>query len=322
MLWLFIAIGSYVLLAVTALIDKILLNGSMSNPKLYAFYVGILSSVAFVFLPFGIWANPSLMVFLTGIAAGFAQIYGSFFYLSALRRFEASRTVPMIGSLVPIFGFFLTVAVSGGTAVLGLKEMAGFFLLIAGGWMIMARDFSIKKSGLPLVLLASLLFASAVVLSKLVYMQLPVADAAARLVVLGVDFSYYIDFLRGFLLMAFGSVAAALTFLLSSDVRKIVFAHRSVKKESRPNVLFFAGQAMGGAAFMFQSFAVSLAPQANVPVINAMAGIQYVALFVCSMLLSAFFPGILKEKTDPASIIQKSIAIALIMAGLVIFALN
>jgi len=302
MIWLYIAIGSYILLAVTSLIDKILLNGSISNPKLYAFYVGILSSIAFLFLPFGIWTNPGPLLFLTGAAAGMAQIYGSYFYLSALQRFEASRTVPMIGSLVPIFGFFLTVAVSGGQAILGQKEFAGFFLLIAGGWLIMASGFFIKKSGLALVMLASFLFASSVVLAKLVYLQLP--------------------FINGFLLMAFGSVAAALSFLLSRGVRKIVFGHRSVKKESRPNILFFTGQLMGGAAFLLQSFAVSLAPQANVPVINAMAGIQYVALFIFSIILSLFFPRLLKEKNDSASILQKSFAITLIMIGLVIFALN
>jgi len=322
MLWLFIALASYVMLAATSLIDKILLNGSISNPKLYAFYVGILSASAFLFLPFGIWANPSPLIFLTGIAAGAAQIYGSYFYLTALQRFEASRTVPMIGSLVPIFGFFLTVAVSGGAAVLGLKELAGFFLLIAGGWMMMTNGFSIKKRGLMLVLLASFLFASSVVLAKLVYMQLPPLETGARLVIFGYDLSLYFNFLRGFLMMAFGSVIAALTFLLSPGVRTAVFNHRSVKREARPNVLFFAGQVMGGAAFMLQSFAVSLAPQANVPVINAMAGIQYVALFICSIFLSAFFPGILKEKNDSASILQKSFAIALIMAGLAIFALS
>ena len=302
MLWLFIALGSYILLAVTSLIDKILLNGAISNPKLYAFYVGILSSVAFLFLPFGIWANPAPLLFLTGAAAGMAQIYGSYFYLSALKKFEASCTVPMIGSMVPIFGFFLTAAVSGGEAVLGLKELAGFFLLIAGSWLVMAKGFLTDKNGLRLVVLASFLFASSVVLAKLVYLQLP--------------------FINGFLLMAFGSVAAALTFLLSAEVRKTVFGHRSVKKEARPSFLFFAGQAMGGTAFLLQSFAVSLAPQENVPVINAMAGIQYVSIFIFSIVLSTFFPRILREKTDSTSIFQKAVAIIMIMAGLAIFALS
>jgi hypothetical protein len=302
MLWLYIAIGSYILLALTSLIDKILLGGALSNPKLYAFYVGILSVAAFLLLPLGMWANPALPLLLTGAAAGAAQIYGSYFYLSALGRFEASRVVPIIGSLVPIFGFYLTVLVSGGNAVLNQQELAGFFLLIAGSWLIMAKGFSIKKNGLPAIAAAALLFALSVVLAKLVYLQLP--------------------FFNGFLLTAFGSVAAAASFLFDGDVRRTVFGRHTVKKNARPKFLFFAGQAMGGIAFMLQSFAVSQAPQASVPVVNAMAGIQYVALFVFSIIISFFHPGALKEKTSLSVILQKAFAIALIMLGLFIFALN
>ena len=302
MAWLIVAICSYVFLAVTSLIDKILLSGSLSNPKLYAFYVGILSSAAFLLLPFGIWANPGWRLLLIGAAAGAAQIYGSYFYLAALQRLEASRAVPIIGSLVPLFGFFLTAAVSGGTAILSARELAGFVLLIAGGWLIVARGVPIRNGGLHYVVQASFLFALAVILSKLVYLELP--------------------FIGGFILLAFGSVFAALTFLFSTEVRRTVFGHHSVKKEARPNILFFAGQVLGGGAFLLQSFSVSLAPQASVPVINAMAGVQYVFLLLFSTIISFFFPGMIKEKTDAHSIIQKLIAIMLIMIGLAIFALT
>lgn len=320
MTWLFIAVLSYILLAVTSLIDKFLLGGSLSNPKLYAFYIGALSAAAFLFLPFGIWANPSPLLFLTGVAAGMAQIYGSYFYLSALQRFEVSRTVPMIGSLVPIFGFFLTAAVSGGTAILGFRELAGFFMLIAGSWLMMAKGFPIKINSLASISMASFLFALSVVLAKLVYLQLPDQTGPLPAAFLGIDISSYLVFLRGFLLMAFGSVLAALTFFLSDDVRKTVFGRRAAKKSARPNALFFSGQAMGGVAFLLQNFAVSLAPQASVPVINAMAGIQYMFLFFFSVILSLRFPRLLNEKTTGGAILQKTAAIALIIIGLAIFA--
>jgi hypothetical protein len=321
MWWLFVAISSYILLAVASLIDKFLLSGKLSNPKLYAFYVGIFSAGAFLFLPFGIWADPGLKILLIGAAAGAAQIYGCYFYLSALQRFEASRAVPVIGSMVPVFGFFLTFIVSGGTAVLGLKELAGFLLLISGSWLIMSNGISISKASLGGVLSASFLFATSVVLAKLVYMQLPSADGLSATVISGIDISSFLVFLRGFLLMAFGSVLAALTFLISGDVRKTVFGSRA-QQASKPSLLFFFGQAMGGSAFLLQNFAVSLAPQASVPVINAMAGIQYVFILVFSLFLSVYLPKSFKEKLAPAAIIQKTIAILMIMAGLAIFALS
>ncbi len=315
MMWLMVAICSYILLAVTSLIDKILLSGSLSDAKLYAFYVGILSSAAFLLLFFNIWAGPSAMVIALGIASGAAQIYGSYFYLSALRRMEASRAVPIIGSLVPIFAFLLTALVSGGRAILSPQELAGFTLLILGGWLIMARGVSLKNGGLYFVLPASFLFALTVILSKLVYLRLSEVE--------GNLWGFLpLSFANGFLLMSFGSVLAALTFLLSGNVRRIVFGHHSVKKESKPKSLFFFGQILGAAAFLLQSFSVSIAPQASVPVINAMAGVQYVFLFFFSLVISFFAPGLIREKNDSVSIVQKAAAVILIMGGLAVFALK
>jgi hypothetical protein len=324
MFWLTVAIFSYILLAAASLIDKFLLSGPLSNPKIYAFYIGVLSSVALLLLPFGIWTGPRMEIILVGIIAGFSQIYGSYFYLSTLKHLEVSRAVPIIGSLVPIIGFFLTALISGGAAVLSPHELAGFFLLIAGSWLIMAKGFKIQKNGLQFVFPASFLFALTVVLSKLVYLYLPQPEKLSNVVFFGINFSSFVLFLSGFVLLAFGSMLAAATFLFSENVRKILFHHHhlEIEKHSRPNFLFFAGQGIGGIAFILQSFAVSLAPQASVPVVNALAGIQYVFLFIFSAALSLFFPSVLKEKNTFGVIIQKTIAIFMIISGLLIFTLG
>jgi hypothetical protein len=301
MVWLFVALAAFSLFAATALIDKFLLAGKLDDPGIYAFYVGILSATALLLLPFGFWANPAPPLFLLASFAGAAQIYGDYFYFSALKRMEASRAVPAVGSLTPICVFFFTAAVSGGAAVLGAKELVGLSLLIAGGWLVMARGVSIKKEGLFFVLTAPLFFAANVVLAKLVYLQLP--------------------FLNGFLLMAFGSAAAAITFLLSKSVRQAVF-HSRRNKRHQPNFLFFLGQGLGGAAFLTQSFAVFLAPQASVPAINAMAGVQYVLIFIFSLVLARRWPGVFAVKITPADLAQKIIAILLIAAGLAVFILG
>ena len=304
MVWLFVALAAFSLFAAMALIDKFLLSEKIGDPRIYAFYVGILSSAALALLPFGFWSHPAPAVFAWAFLAGAAQIYGNFFYFSALKRMEAARAVPVVGSLTPICAFFLTAAVSGGAAVLSQKEMAGFFLLIAGGWMIMARGISIKKEAILFVLAAPLFFAANAVAAKLVYLQLP--------------------FLNGFLLMAFGSVAAAITFLASKSVRRTVFSFgRSGKRApGKPGGLFFLGQALGASAFLLQSFAISLAPQASVPAINAMAGVQYGLIFVFSLVLARRWPAIFGEKISFAGLAQKIAAILLIAAGLAVFASN
>ena len=298
------ALAAFSLFAAMALIDKFLLSEKIGDPRIYAFYVGILSSAALALLPFGFWSHPAPAVFAWAFLAGAAQIYGNFFYFSALKRMEAARAVPVVGSLAPIAAFFLTAAVSGGAAVLSQKEMAGFFLLIAGGWMIMARGISIKKEAILFVLAAPLFFAANTVAAKLVYLQLP--------------------FLNGFLLMAFGSVAAAITFLASKSVRRTVFSFRRAgqRAKGKPGGLFFLGQALGASAFLLQSFAVSLAPQASVPAINAMAGVQYGLIFIFSLFLARRWPEIFGARLAPADLVQKIAAILLIAAGLAIFAAN
>jgi len=72
--WLLVALISYIILAVTSLIDKILLSGPLSDAKIYAFYIGILSSAAFLLLFFDVWGYPTLSTILLGITAGIAQI--------------------------------------------------------------------------------------------------------------------------------------------------------------------------------------------------------------------------------------------------------
>jgi len=73
---------------------------------------------------------------------------------------------------------------------------------------------------------------------------------------------------------------------------------------------------------LLQSFAVSLAPQADVPVINAMAGVQYALIFVFTLILARRFPKIFKEKISPLILAQKIGAILFIISGLAVFILG
>jgi hypothetical protein len=104
-------------------------------------------------------------------------------------------------------------------------------------------------------------------------------------------------------------------------VRQAVF-HSRRDKRRQPNLLFFLGQGLGAAAFLTQSFAVFLAPQASVPAINAMAGVQYVLIFIFSLVLARRWPGVFAVKITPADLAQKIIAILLIAAGLAVFILG
>ncbi len=51
-MWLVITISFYFILAAVFLVDKYLLTGSISNPKIYTFYVGVLGIGVLVLAPF------------------------------------------------------------------------------------------------------------------------------------------------------------------------------------------------------------------------------------------------------------------------------
>ena len=303
MMWLLVAVCAYFLLAVASIMDKYLLSGSISSPKVYAFYVGILGSLAFLLIPLGFFRLPAAgITFVIALLAGSCQILGIYCYFDSLKRFEPSRVVPAIGGLQPLFSFGLTWFFAGAKDVLTSWQVIAFFLMVAGSVGIVVERKSFDPKSLGRAVLAALLFAVALVLSKFVYLALP--------------------FLSGFILISFGSVSTALLFLFSKDVRRGAFSGLAGAASQKNTALFFANQTAGAAAFVLQSFAVSLAPLALVAVVNALAGVQYVFIFLFSLVFSFYFPKLLKEKISKKILIQKILAIFLIAVGLAVFSLK
>ena len=219
---------------------------------------------------------------MTGAAAGAAQIYGSYFYLSALRRFEASRVVPIIGSLVPIFGFFLDRFGFGRDGGAGAERNGRIFFADRRQLADHGQGNFFQKERFGFVdRMAALLFA---LIGGVVKIGLFAAAVFERFLA------------DGFWIRGRGT---DFPFVRLGAQHGFPAATRR-RSRGRPNFLFFVGQVMGGGAFLLQSLAMSLAPQASVPVINAMAGIQYVFIFIFSMILAARFPGIFKEKATRA----------------------
>jgi drug/metabolite transporter (DMT)-like permease len=301
--WLTVAVAAYFLLAIVSLADKFLLGGSLSNPKVYAFYVGVLGSLAFLLVPLGFFIMPGdFFVFAAALLSGSCQILGTYFYFDSLKKFETSRIIPAIGGLQPIFAFALTWFFAGGKDVLTGGQAAAFFLMVAGSVTIVYDPKAWSFKSFKLGALAAFLYALAVVLAKTVYTRMA--------------------FFPGFILISIGSVAAALFFLVFKEVRREAFRIKGPKRPVQTTALFFSNQALGASAFVLQSYAVSLAPFALVAVINALAGVQYIFLFLFSTLASVYFPKLIKENISRRAIVQKILAIILISSGLLVLALH
>ena len=299
MLWLTITISAYFILAVVYLFDKYLLKGSIPNPKVFAFYVGILGGLSFILIPFIGFYIPGIKQIIISLLAGLSFIYGLFWFYKALYSFETSRVVPAIGGLVPFFSFGLIYIFSFGKANLSLSGNIAFIFLILGSVLVtIKKEKFISLKSFKISAIAAFLFALSTVLVKYVYLSQP--------------------FWNGFIWTKVGGfLMAVIFFLFGPEIKEEIFK-RKISFKKKTAGLFLSSQVAGSGANIMQNWAIALAPLAYVAVINALQGVQYVFLFIFTIFLSLKFPEILKEEISKKIILQKVLAILLIGIGLVL----
>lgn len=300
MLWLIIAVCSYFLLAVVALVDKYLLSGALVSPKMYAFYVGIGGILALALIPLGFSVpEPSIIIF--ALLAGIFHILGIFITFKAIHAFEVSRVIPAIGGFLPLFVFGLTYVFPTEKATLSQFEIISFFLLILGTVIITrGRSKALSFKSLKMAALAAFLLALFFISAKFVYLSQP--------------------FINGFIWTRIGAFLLAIAFLFNKEVKGELFRKKETFKIKTLGILI-PNQAVAASAFLLQNWAVALVPLSSLAFINALEGTRYVFLLIFAILLSLRFPRFLKEEISQRIIFQKIIAILLISGGLALLAL-
>lgn len=315
--WLIVAIFAYLILAVVFLVDKYLLTSSIPNPRVYAFYVGTLGILILVLVPFVGFYVPEKSQIVLSLLAGAVFVYGLFWFYKTLQLFEASRVVPAIGGLAPLFTFGLIYLFSWGREVLSFLEITAFIFLIAGSVLItLQKEKLTNLKSLKFSVLTAFLLSLSFVLTKYVYLAQP--------------------FWNGFIWKTIGGFLTALCFfIIFPEIRKEIFRkftpHRICSGAERKRfpkgtaVVFLANQAAGAGAALLQNWAIFLAPLAYIAFINALQGIQYAFLLLFAAFLSFTKPfwaerAGLKEEISREIIFQKICAILLIGAGLALLA--
>ncbi|MBU4351188.1 hypothetical protein L6250_02025 [Candidatus Parcubacteria bacterium] len=299
MSWVFIAILSYLLLAFTALGDDYLLSGP-PEPKSYTFFVNAPGILLLFLIPFVGFIIPTPHQMLLAILAGGAGVLACFFLYSALEQFEASRVIPAIGAALPLFTMVLVYILFKESVSLSNKELASFFLLVLGSVLIsLKRGKAISFKSFAFSAAAAFLFSLSFVLMKNLYLVLP--------------------FWTTLIISRAGAFLVSLLFLFSPAVRADVFQKKPTFKK-KTGLIFIANQGVGTMASLLQNFAVAIAPISHLAFINALEGTRYVFLFCLSILLSVKFPKIAEEKLSKENLIQKTIAILIIISGLALLA--
>lgn len=316
-MWLLIAISAYLINAGVYAADKFLLSKKIHSSITYAFFVGIWSIFNIFLLVFDPWL-PSLQEFLVDLLAGLLFLVTLIFWYKALHQSEATRVVPIVGALTPIFSFIFSYIFLGQT--LGERQFLSFIVLIIGGILISvkyARFYMIRSiwqktrkifgnilGGIHaqyrpterLILnsiIAALFFAAYYVLIKYIYSTQP--------------------FIGSFVWSRLGSFLGVLLILFVADWRKLIIEYQR-KAKTPKNLSFFLGvRVLAALAFIMLNWAISLG---NVAVINSLQGVQYVFLIIIVFILSTRYPKYLKEELGSGVLLQKSAGIVLISLGL------
>lgn len=296
MIWLIVAICAYLFFALASLGDKIVLKKT-PKPKLYAFYVGFLSFLVVLALPFVNLDYPDKGVFIWAFLDAVVYIWGLYIIFCALEKYEVSRVIPTTGAVQPIFIFLIALIVwPSASLVLDQASLIAFFLLLLGGIMISAeKNHVVTRDSIGLSFFAAFLFSLDFIFQKFVFLKT--------------------DMVSGFILIRLFVVFVSLFFLFDKEVRRDIS-----KKEGKgeTGIIFLLAQASGGLATVFQSWAIVLVPVGYLATLNALRGVQYVFLFILTTLFSFYLPRYLKEKASRKVLTQKIIAVILIIIGLFI----
>lgn len=293
-----IAFLGYAVLALVAIFDKSILSKLLKHPAVYAFYSTIFSVVAFVFLPFV--GLPNGWDFLWSALSGITFGLGVWAMFVAFRHGEASHLSPFLGAVIAVVSFILSYIIFGST--LGFAQIIGVALLIIASFLLSFERSRANKGfhiGFVWAILSAVLFSASHVLAKYIYTIYP--------------------FIEG-LVWTRGSVSFVGIFLFLTPVfHKQIFAKRKeepkkeVGKYHTAKIVFF-NKVMGIVSVLLIQYAISLG---DVVVINAMAGVQYVLMFIFIFALTKLRPKLFSEYFTKNEVMVQSIAIILISVGLI-----
>ena len=257
--WLFAALLAQVILGTAAVIDKFLLKKSFPNPVGYTFWIGILSVVALVLVPFGFeWVSIALMV--RALAAGAVFIAALLLYFWALYYGEASGAIIAIGGLSPVATLVFTRMLLD----TGLEphELIGFLFLIFGAFLLsFAAERASRMRVFLFVVASAILFGYSNVLTKEVF------DATS--------------FVTGFVWVKVGSVLAALLFLFYLPWRAKILRPAS-RDEFHNKAGYVANRVYAGIGSLLIYYAIFLGVP---PLVDAMQGVRFLFVFLGGWLL-------------------------------------
>ncbi len=318
-MWLSIAVLAYLINAGVYIADKFLLSKKIHSSIVYAFFVGIWSFLNVFLLFLDPWV-PHFQELIIDLLAGVLFLATLIFWYKALHQSEATRVVPIVGALTPVFSFLLSYAFLGDK--LGERQLLAFTVLIIGGVLISVKHtkfyelkmlaertknvfgdvfghfhagFRPTQRLLINSVISAFFFAAYYVMAKYIYSHQP--------------------FIGGFVWSRMGSFIGVILILFVPAWRHQISEHNNHPgSKKKMNWFFFLTvRASAAIAFIFLNRAISLG---NVSLINSLQGVQYVFLILLVLFISRRYPHISKEELGGGVIFQKVCGALLVGIGL------
>lgn len=286
---------AYLLNGVAVLVDKFLLTKAIPDPLIYVFYFSLVSLVVLFILPFV--PNPGMFVFILASISTLLWTTGAYSMLKGLQIGQASRVIPIIGTLIPL----ILLAFYGITSQsLTINQIWAATILTLGLIAITAPSLKGKIIVKEFIfeLISSVLFAFSYVILHQAYQGSNIASVFiySRLVLIPVG----------------------IVILLVPIFRNRVFKSQlKLNFFSKFGIIFLIGQTCAGISELLLTLSVALA---NPALVNSLQGVQYIFLFLASLILAKNYPNVFHENLKKMHLGFKIIGILLIGFGLFVLA--
>lgn len=291
-MWVIFAISASLCWAMCYIIDKYVLAKWVRSPLVPMVMLGIIGLIAsiVIFSVYGFSPLPKLYIFFI-LGTGVIWAFQNVFYFKALKIGEVSRVVPLF-HLSPLFilvfaGIFL------GEVFTPLKYL-GIFLLIAGAILISAKSFT------------RISFDKA-----FWWMMLSVVGLSAYYILI----KYLLNFTDYWTIFAWMRIGATIGLIPIFYLYMPELVNTVRRHGKKVIVVMSTTEILNLVAVLFITIAASIG---YITLVNALSSVEpfFVLLFI--IILSRFFPSILKEEISKSIIFQKIAAIVLMFVGAIL----
>lgn len=287
----FFSILSPAIYGINNYIDKFFLEKYDIKPVVFTIYSGIFGLAAglLVFLFTGFYATDPWSLFVL-LASGLLTNIFLLPYFKALSTDETSRVIPLF-QFSPVFVLILSYLFLG--EVLQSKQYFGAIIIIAGSFLISIKKFDKKlfkiRPSFWYMVLSSFLFALSIVLYKFGVENIPFWNTLPY---------------EGFGM----AIGAAFVFLLN----KRIFIKQTMSFPKKVYMIMGINETIYILGRYTTYFALSLI---SASIVNILGGFQPLFVLIYGIILSLWFPSLIKEVISKEVLVQKIVAILLIFLG-------